>query len=456
MALTAAVVRYSVIAYLASVAPDVALRLDGAQPTALRSVAERLVADIERMDGERRAQMVAPSSGGNTDAPPRLSQFAAPVDLLPPNAQRARPSATPQGADPPASDERSINLRRARDLIERAIAAEPLDYQSLTLRGRIEELLAGSSTVPEIAYRFYEAAALISPRASDAIYRLMLRDFAKAKYVEAAKHADILLRTLTSAGPAVHPVLARMAEIPEATDVVVGLLAAGPPWRSGFFSGLNAHITDARTPLTLLLRLRQAEHKVATGDLKPYLNFLVGKGFNELAYYTWLQFLPPERLASTGLLYNGGFDATPSGFPFDWTISAGAGTTAGILPIPGEAGQQGLRVDFTSGRVQFGGVAQILLLSPGNYRLTGRYRGALDGKRGLRWRVICRSGKSLGETEMQTGLVPSWRELDLDFAVPASGCDAQEVRLLLDARSSSEQLVRGSIWYDDLAINVAR
>jgi len=38
------------------------------------------------------------------------------------------------------------------------------------------------------------------------------------------------------------------------------------------------------------------------------------------------------------------------------------------------------------------------------------------------------------------------------FAVPDADCKAQQVRLALDARSASEQLITGSIWYDQLQI----
>jgi len=43
-------------------------------------------------------------------------------------------------------------------------------------------------------------------------------------------------------------------------------------------------------------------------------------------------------------------------------------------------------------------------------------------------------------------------EFSVAFAVPDADCKAQQVRLALDARSASEQLITGSIWYDQLQI----
>jgi len=53
---------------------------------------------------------------------------------------------------------------------------------------------------------------------------------------------------------------------------------------------------------------------------------------------------------------------------------------------------------------------------------------------------------------MATGASPKWKDIEFAFAVPSSGCRAQQVRLELDARMASEMLISGSVWYDELRI----
>ena len=250
------------------------------------------------------------------------------------------------------------------------------------------------------------------------------------------------------------PVLVRIAEIDEAHRQLEAVLAENPPWRAQFFSQLPPHISDARTPLNLLVSLKDTPNPPTTGELQAYLDFLIRHNIHDLAHYTWLQFLSPEQLANVGLLFNGRFETRPSGLAFDWVIQARSGVTTDIIARPDDRSRRGLYVEFGSGRVEFGGVAQLLVLAPGTYRLKGKSQGELIGRRGLRWRVSCASSKPvpLAETSMFLGLIPVWREFELTFTVPAGECRAQQLRLALDARSASEQIVTGSIWFAEMQI----
>ena len=93
------------------------------------------------------------------------------------------------------------------------------------------------------------------------------------------------------------------------------------------------------------------------------------------------------------------------------------------------------------------------MLAPGSYRFQGRYKGELIGPRGLKWRVACAEDNApIAESPMIGGEVPRWTDVDFTFTVPDAKCAAQYIRLDLDARMASEQLVTGSMMFTALTI----
>jgi hypothetical protein len=284
------------------------------------------------------------------------------------------------------------------------------------------------------------------------VHWLLRRAYDRKDYAGALRYADILLRTRSQALPHVLPVLGRMAETPEAAGALERLLAGNPPWRRAFFSALPRAVTDARTPLRLLLAVRSTPAAPALADIRDYVRLLIEHRHYELAYYAWLQFLPPAQLTSADSPFNGSFELDPSGLPFDWTVGGGKGATIEIAARPDRPGQRALLIALGPGRVELQGAEQTLLLAPGVYRLEAKYRGELIGPRGLVWRIACAGGPPLGQSAMMLGAAPAWKDVELAFTVPDRDCRAQHLRLLLDARMPSETLVSGSVWVDEVRI----
>ncbi len=302
-----------------------------------------------------------------------------------------------------------------------------------------------------------QAAADRSWSESVAIYWLMVKFFKDGDYAGCLRFADAFLRKRPQFMVQAMPVLVRVAENKDETAVgaLKALLATDPPWRSSFFSKLPGGITDARTPLQLLLSVKETNSPPTVTDLRDYLNFLVGRKFYELAYYTWLQFLTPEQLSRAGFLVNGSFEDVPSGLPFDWIISPrSSGVTTDIALRPELDGTHALYLEFGPGRADFRGISQILMLAPGTYELKGTYKGEIIGRRGLQWSITCAGAprKEIGASQMFLGAARAWRDFVIPFTVPDTDCRAQNLRLALAARSQSERLVSGLIWYDEMQI----
>jgi len=401
----------SLVAYLAETAPDTAIRLGSTHSTPLLNLA----------DGKLNRQQL-PKNGEptNTDS----------IGLR-------------QDADPQADIE-------IQSWAEVALFNDPLNARALRILGQLAE----KNSDEERAERLMQGAVRRSLRESVAVYWLMQKSYDKQDYGAAVRYADALLRTRPQIIAQVMPTLAAIAEHKDASDELKKLLADNPPWRGQFFQHLPAKISDARTPLDLFLSLKDTPNPPALSDLQGYLHFLIGHKFHELAYYTWLQFLPSEQLGNTGLLFNGSFEVAPSGLPFDWVVMSGSGVTIEVATRPEQDEERALFIEFGHGRVDFRGVTQMTMLAPGRYRFQGKYKGEIIGRRGLLWRVTCVGGATpaIGQSPMVIGVAPTWKDFEFSFTVPATDCRAQIVRLVFDARSESEQFVSGSVWYDDLRI----
>lgn len=440
----------SLVAYLAEAKPEMALRLRPDDPVALLNLADRkLVALVAAK------QASTPAAAGRKGEP-QLKVFANPAlnRILPrrleesPEAEAAAEPAAPLPSAP--SLDMTAEMAAIRSLAERALISDPLSARALRILGQVAEEAGEQAKAVELMRR----AVRLSMQETRAVYFMMLNSFNQKSYEEALYYADVFLRTRPNLKVYATPLLAQMAERPEASDALLRMLATRPPWRSATLINMLYSMTDARTPLSLLLALKDTAGPPNDEELASCLRFLIEKNFYELAYYTWLQFLPPEQLGSARLVYNGGFEKQPTGQPFDWTIRQGTSVTIEIAAAPEVGQNRALRVAFGSGRVNMVPVTQRLMLAPGAYTLSYRLRGDLTGRRGLKWIVACatQTVSPLGESAMFIGQQRGWRQHDAEFTVPEQSCRSQELRLVHDSRSASEEFASGTVWFDDVEI----
>jgi tetratricopeptide (TPR) repeat protein len=439
--LTWLVVSRSLAAYLADVAPHSALWLNPRQPDALINLADRSI----------NASVNVPGSAMDVAGQASQQQNDTSVATTGVPDSAATASENLNQAFEIVDQNRSVDLPEIRARLESALMNEPLNARALRILGQ----LADTSKDNDDASKYMTAAARLSLHEGIAVYWLMRKSTAANDYKAAISYADALLRTDPGLGPYVVPILAHFAEQQASKDLVKTLLESNPPWRGLFFGALPDSVTDARTPLEFLLALSTTPTPPTSAEIGRYLDFLIRHRFYDLAYYTWLQFLPADELRNAGLLFNGSFEVAPSGLPFDWVITQGSGVTIDIVPRRDKNNAHALLVDFLYGRVDYHSVSELVLLPPGTYQFAGQYNGKIAGPRGLKWRIVCagESNTRIGESPMISGVTSAWKDIEFIFTVPAADCRAQYVRLDLDARMASEQLVSGSMLFDELHIS---
>jgi hypothetical protein len=405
LALCWLVISHSVVAYLSTVAPEMALKIRANHSQSLlRLVEDQLHTIVE--------------DGAKTPISPRFT---------------------------------SSRIKTLRENAQRALIAAPLSARAYRVVGQIAEI---EGTAPK-AERFMYAAVRRSLNERIAVNWMMRQSANRKNHQATAYYADVLLRSTPGLIAYVTPILAQMAEDSAGKSEIKKVLATNPNWRRAFFSQLGASLTDANTPLDLFLSLKDTSAPPTTDELNSYQSFLFQHKLYDLAYNVWVQFMPPNELASAGFIFNGDFERKPSGSPFDWRTLPGANVIVAFASRPQDASNHALVLDLGPGRVDFRGVSQTILLPPGDYMFKGSFMGEIHGPRGVQWSVRCVDGKAkatLGQSKMILGSFPNWRAFEFPLIVPEDGCSAQIVELKLAVRSPSEKLVFGTLRFDDLSI----
>ena len=438
------VITRSLVAYLANTSPDAAYWLRGT-PTVLLNLAD------DKLNADAATKVVEPVLSYDIEHAKQERSYAKGIQSIEKLDKTAETKGEGDAAEADSSDSLSeADYAQVQRWAEKALRGDPLNARALRILAQVAQHSSDHGKTEALM----QGAVQRSLEESLAVFWMMRESYSEQNYADAMRYADILLRTRPQLSQHVFPMLGRMAENLGASDELKRALGENPPWRAQFFDALPSQVTDARTPLELLLSLSNTTTPSTEAERSSYLNALVRHKLYELAYYSWLQFLPQEQLSKTGRLFNGSFDAAPSGLPFDWVFTRGGGVNVKFAQRSDQEGKRALLIEFGPGRVDFSsGLSELVLLPPGDYKLEGKYKMDLVSQRGLKWSVTCADATDpVGISGTINGSDSTWKDIEVPFNIPHDGCPAQYVRLDLDARSASEQFVSGAAWFDDLSI----
>lgn len=339
----------------------------------------------------------------------------------------------------------------AAGFARRALQVNPLDGRPY----RVLALLAVQRGDRAEAARLFRIAAARAPR--DLLSQAWLLEFhlAEGNLPAVMQNLDLMLRVQPALFTRMEPLLLSLVASPEAHAPLAERLATLPPWRARLLMLASNQAEDVDAVAPLFDQLRQSPGGLAPAELAAWIERLGREDRWGQAYLVWVSQLPPERLATLGNVFNGGFEWEPGQGGFDWRLARVAGARMDRVATDGAEGRLALRVAFEDRRVPFSHLSQLLALPPGRYVLAGRARpDQLRTERGLVWTISCAAGGApLGETQPLLGNGP-WRAFEAAFEVPAQGCGGQRLVLRLPARIPAEQRIGGRAWFD--AIKVTR
>lgn len=370
------------------------------------------------------------------------SQAMADLALQPTPSLAMRPDGrSPAAVDAlPGRDEASAaseGAARARARLER----EPIDSSAFAALAEAE--------APRHREALYRIAVRRAPRSVATRVWLANRALQARRFDEAMWHIDVLLRLTPPYREHLYPRMARLSANPAFAAALANTLRAGPGWRAEFIGTLYAADANrVREPLMSYLAGRGA---LQPDEVDRWIDRLLAAGQWLEAYGLWVHSASPYA-ARLPAVYNGTFATPPSGRGFDWRLMHAAGVRLDFLSVPGSRGLAA-HVEFPGRPAAGAGLEHPLLLGPGRYRLTTRTRAsALQANTGLRWELSCGDRASAIAHGQSIRGTFDWREMALDFAVPAAGCEGQWLQLLNPAPAGAPQVVSGELWFDEVVI----
>lgn len=285
---------------------------------------------------------------------------------------------------------------------------EPLAPEPFLVRG-VQAELSGDG---ERAQRAFEAAQWRDPRSLPAAYFLADRYFRSGDATHGLEEVGALARLAPNGNITVAPYLAAYARNPANWPALRAMFRANPAVGNSTLLALASGIATAPAVLALADPQEKPEQAFWLG---PLINTLVSAQQYAKAYQAW------TRTAAAGnardqLIYDASFSDKKALPPFNWAL-----TSSGIGFAERQAGGR-LHVVFYG---QEDGIlaSELLMLAPGEYRLSMQLARDSARARVLNWSIWCDGADApIASTNLE-GAAHGWQ-----FGIPAN-CAAQWLKL---------------------------
>ena len=336
------------------------------------------------------------------------------------------------------------DLARIDAMAKGALADNPLQANAASLMAVVAEQRADRPRAAQLM----QAAARLSRRDDIADFWLFNHYMDARRYDKAMLHGDALLRRrFQVVSQQVYPRILMSFNDPALADVVAKRLVMKPEWRGSFISTAVQGFQDPSSAFLVYSAIQRAGGQPTTVEIAPYLTRLLEAKKYEEAYLSWILFLPQSTVSQLENIYDGRFDGWPETPPFGWNFEQGVRGSIESAESYNGAGSA-LRIDFdalTAPKLP----RQILILTPGTYRFSGKALTANEDSAGrVKWTISCDAAPDLLPLIPLVDTRGSWRPFAGVFTVP-EGCKGQWLEL---KSIPGEQRANVEVWFDDLAI----
>ena len=210
---------------------------------------------------------------------------ASPPTAHPDNGENSVANSRNSDPNDPVPDLLPEEFAEIRNEVELALRSDPINARALSILGWLSE----RDLDEERTKTLMQAAARRSLQESRPVYWMMRKSYRQHDYRASMAYAETLLRTRPEIAQLGVMGLAELAENPASNGELKKLLLA---IHRGGRSFSNIFRPAYRTPVRrlILLSLKDTPVPPTSDDFRVYVKPLMGHGFDELAYYAWLQF----------------------------------------------------------------------------------------------------------------------------------------------------------------------
>jgi tetratricopeptide (TPR) repeat protein len=207
----------------------------------------------------------------------------------------------------------------------------------------------------------------------------------------------------------------------------------------------------ARLAWDWLLRSHFADRAI----LRRYLRYLIEDGLSERAAAAFTDFLPPEERPTGGnRVTHGGFEASSTGTPLDWTVTPSPHAQARRDDSSAHQGRWSLRIEFDgAANIAYRHVAQQAVVAPGRWKLQAWIRaGQVTSGQGVGLRIF--EARPTPAWQVWTETVSGnsdWKRIEAVVTVPPA---VRLVQIEIVRRSSNklDNRMGGVVWIDSVSL----
>lgn len=293
--------------------------------------------------------------------------------------------------------------------IDAAALKAPLAPEPFLVQGVRAQLAANGAA----ALQAFSAAQRRDPRSMPAAYFLADYFFRSNQPIEGLKQIALLARLSPTGIQALAPYVAAYAQNRANWPQIRQLFQSEPMIEEPVLVTLATNPGSVDT----VLALAGAADRSATSQWLPTaLRTLADAGQYARARSIWAQF-SGARVGPGTWLYDARFADATAPPPFNWSLTS---STVGVAER-----QRGGRLHVLFYSQEDGVLAsQLLVLPPGNYRLSMNLSGDLQHASSMLWSIRCdKAPNGIGEVTLDVAAARGW-----NFQVPA-GCAAQWLEL---------------------------